>query len=78
MEGLLLFPEQPQGEFDFDTMLGDRNYATITGIKVNIDRIIRDITKTTVIGVSGTMYIRGVKIRGVWDMFGNIIQCEKC
>ena len=73
----MLIPELSYNkEFDFDSIIGDNSYSTISGIHVDIDRIIRDITKTTVIAISGTMIIRGVKIRGVWDIFGNIIKCK--
>ena len=73
----MLFPEIGTAEFDFDTMLTDKSYHTICGCPVRIDRILRDTTKTTVLGVSGTMVVRGVKIRGVWDCFGNIMECRK-
>lgn len=66
-----------QREFDFDSLIGNQNYAVIIGLPVKIDRIIRDITQTTVLGVSGTMVIRGVVVRGVWDMFGNILEFKK-
>mgnify|MGYP001778138534 CR=1 FL=1 len=74
---LALFREINQSEFDFNSLVGSKAYGTLCGIKVNIDRIIRDVTKTSVIAVSGTMVIQGVKIRGVWDPFGNIIECKK-
>lgn len=73
---LMIFPELTQCEFDFDTMIDAKGYATITNIPVYIDRIIRDLTKTTVIGVSGTMVVHGTKIRGVWDVYGNVIECK--
>lgn len=74
---LMIFPEINQEEFDFNKLVGSKEYKTISGISVNIDRIIRDITQTTVIAVSGTMVIRGVKVRAVWDMFGNIVSCKE-
>lgn len=74
---LMLFPEIRTAEFNFDTMLGDKSYQTICGCPVRIDKILRDTTKTTVLGVSGTMVVRGVKIRGVWDCYGNIMECQK-
>ncbi len=74
---LMLFPELGAAEFDFDSMLGDKSYHTVCGLPVKIDRIMRDATKTTVLGISGTMIIRGVKIRGVWDCHGNIMECRK-
>lgn len=49
----------------------------MAGIPVKIDRIIRDVTQTTVIAVSGTMVLKGVKMRGVWDMYGNIVEFKK-
>lgn len=73
---LMLFPESNGKEFDFDSIIGDKSYSTIGGLPVDIDRIIRDVTKTTVLGISGTMIIRGVKVRGVWDVYGNIIECK--
>lgn len=78
-DGLMIFPELNAGsfDFDFDSMVGSKDYSTITGIEVRIDRIIKDITKTTVLAISGTMLIRGIKVRGVWDMYGNIVECKK-
>ena len=75
-KNLMLFPEQWNEEFDFD-ILGDKSYHTVCGIPVKVDRVIRDVTKTTVIGISGTMVIHGIKIRGVWDSLGNIMECRK-
>lgn len=77
MNKLMIFPELNQPEFDFESLLGSKDYAVIAGIPVKIDRIIRDVTQTTVIAVSGTMIMRGVKMRGVWDMFGNIIEFKR-
>lgn len=74
---LMLFPELGTAEFDFNAMLGDKSYHTICGLPVKVDKILRDTTKTTVIGISGTMIVRGVKIRGVWDCYGNIMECQK-
>lgn len=74
---LMLFPDLSSQEFNFDTMLGDKSYQTICGCPVHIDKILRDTTKTTVLGVSGTMVVRGVKIRGIWDCYGNIMECQK-
>ena len=73
----MLFPEIGMQEFDYNSMLGDKSYHTVCGCPVKIDRILRDATKTTVLGVSGTMVVRGVKIRGVWDCYGNIMECQK-
>ena len=74
---LMLFPELSAQEFNFDSMLGDKSYQTICGCPVKVDKILRDTTKTTVLGISGTMVVRGVKIRGVWDCYGNIMECQK-
>lgn len=76
---MVLFPEgwAQNFEFDFNSMLGNKSYRTLCGLPVKIDKIIYDITKTTVLGISGTMVIRGVKIRGVWDCYGNIMECRK-
>lgn len=74
---LMLFPEIGTAEFDYNSMLGDKSYHTVCGCPVKIDKILRDTTKTTVLGVSGTMVVRGVKIRGVWDCYGNIMECQK-
>ena len=74
---LMLFTELSAQEFNFDSMLGDKSYQTVCGCPVKIDKIIRDTTKTTVLGISGTMVVRGVKIRGVWDCYGNIMECQK-
>lgn len=74
---LMIFKEPDGKEFDFNSMIGDNSYATLSGIPVKIDRIIRNVTRTTVIAISGTFVLRGVKVRGVWDMFGNIIEAKK-
>ena len=74
---LMIFPEINQEDFDFEKLLNNKDYKTISGLDVKIDRIIRDITQTTVIAISGTMVIRGVKVRAVWDMFGNIVSCKE-
>ncbi len=74
---LMIFPELNQEEFDFDSLLNSKDYAVLAGIPVKIDRIIRDITQTTVVAISGTMIMKGVKVRGVWDMYGNIVEFKK-
>lgn len=74
---MMIFPEVNTQEFDFDTMISDNSYHTMCGLPVKIDKILRDITKTTVLGISGTMVVRGVKIRGIWDSYGNIMECRK-
>lgn len=74
---LMIFPELNQEEFDFNSLLNSKDYAVLAGIPVKIDRIIRDITQTTVVAISGTMIMKGVKVRGVWDMYGNIVEFKK-
>lgn len=76
---LMLFPEYGNGffEFDYNSMLNNKSYYTVCGLPVKVDKILRDVTKTTVLGISGTMVVRGVKIRGVWDCYGNIMECQK-
>lgn len=74
---LMLFPCEDLPEFNWDSMLTSKSYHTICGFPVKIDRIIRDLTGTTVLGVSGTMVVRGVKLRGVWDSLGNIMEFKK-
>lgn len=74
---VMIFPDDIAKEFDFNSVLKNKNYTTISGIPVKIDRIIKDITGTTVIAISGTMIIQGVKFRGTWDAFGNIMDTEK-
>lgn len=63
--------------FDFTSMLGDESYYTASGLPVTIDRVLRDVTKTTVLGVSGTMIVNGDKVRCAWDCYGNIIEFKK-
>lgn len=74
---ILLFPEFNNVDFDFNSLLDNPNYQTVCGLNVRIDKIMRDLTGTTVVAVSGTMNMRGVRVRGVWDMFGNIIEGKK-
>lgn len=74
---LMIFPEINQTEFDFNKLVGNKEYKTVCGIDVKIDRIIRDVTQTTVLAISGTMTIHGIKVRAVWDMFGNIVNCKE-
>lgn len=74
---LMIFQELNQEEFDFDSLLNNKDYTVLAGLPVKIDRIIRDITQTTVVAISGTMIMKGVKVRGVWDMYGNIVEFKK-
>lgn len=77
MTATFLFPDHDQTEFDFDSLIKADNLMTICGIKVKIDRIYRDLTGTTVLAVSGIVVIRGIRLRGVWDALGNIIEIKK-
>lgn len=77
MDKMMIFPEVNTQEFNFDAMLKDNSYHTMCGLPVKIDKILRDTTKTTVLGISGTMVVKGVRIRGVWDPYGNIMECRK-
>ncbi len=47
------------------------------GIPVVVDKVMYNINGETVIGISGVMNVRGLKIRGVWDAFGNILDFKK-
>lgn len=62
--------------FDFNH-LKNANVETITGIPVKVDKVIYDLTGTTAIGVGGTMTIKGIKLRGVWDSMGNPLDFKK-
>lgn len=73
----LLFNEKQQ-DFDYNTVIKNKNYRTLFGSPVKIDRIIRDVTGATVLGVSGIMKIKGSTVRGVWDVNGNIMKLREC
>lgn len=77
MKELLIFPESNQSEFDFNSLLKSKNIETVTGIPVKIDKIFRDITGETVLGVGGTMSVNGTKIRGIWNLSGSIIEYKR-
>lgn len=51
MCGIIICPKLKNGDFK------GKNFETITGIPVNIDKIIRDITGEKVLAVSGTMFL---------------------
>lgn len=65
MSGMIIYPELKNGDFDYDSIINGKNFETITGIPVKIDKIIRDITGEAVLAVSGTMYLQGTRIRAV-------------
>lgn len=76
-ENIMIFPEVNQKEFDFNTLKKDNSMSLIIGIPVKIDRIYKDITNTTVVAISGTFVVKGVKIRGVWNPIGNIMEFKR-
>jgi len=59
--------------FDFGKLVKNQNVQTIMNIPVKIDKVLYDLTGETVIGVSGTFVVKGIKVRGVWDSIGNIM-----
>ena len=73
---LMIFREE-NTEFDFNSIKSNDKYQIMAGVSVKIDRILRNITGETVVGVSGTMVLRGVKLRCVWDYLGNIIEVKR-
>lgn len=78
-EGMnFLIPEPKNSEdFDFEKLKSDTNIETVCGLPVRIDKVLRDITGTMTIGISGTLNVRGAKLRGIWDCFGNPIDFKK-
>lgn len=76
LSGLMIFREE-NSEFDFNSIKSSDKYQIMAGTSVKIDRILRNITGETVVGVSGTMTLRGVKLRCVWDYLGNIVEVKK-
>lgn len=77
MNRLIIYPESNNEEFDYNSILNKKNFETITGIPVKIDKIIRDITGETVLAVSGTMSLQGTKVRAVWDLNGKVIEYRR-
>ena len=63
--------------FNFEKLIKNNNIQTIMGLSVGLDKVLYDITGETVVGVSGTFIVRGVKVRGVWDSLGNIMHFRK-
>ena len=63
--------------FDFNLLTKNKNIQTIMNVPVKIDKVLYDLTGETAIGVSGTFIMKGVKVRGVWDSLGNILNFEK-
>ena len=64
-------------EFDFNSLLNDKSFETISGIPVKIDKIIRDITGETVLAVSGVLIVLGTRVRAVWDLNGKVIEYNR-
>lgn len=77
MSGLIIYPELKSGDFDYDSILNGKNFETITGIPVKIDKIIRDITGEAVLAISGTMSLQGTRIRAVWNLSGQILEYRR-
>jgi len=61
-------------EINFEKLKKHRNTTTIVGIPVQIDKVLYDLSGETVIGVTGTLTIKGTKLRAVWDIMGNILE----
>lgn len=73
-----LIPEPKNSEdFDFEKLKSSTNIETVCGLPVRIDKVLRDITGTMTIGISGTLHVRGARLRGVWDCFGNPIDFKR-
>lgn len=64
-------------EFDFNKLIKSDNYETVTGLKVTIDKILKDVTGTTVLGIGGTLVVRGIRLRIVWDPMGNVLEYKR-
>lgn len=73
----IIIPEMSFEEFDFNQLLKPNSVETITGVPVKIDKIIRDITSTTILGISGTLVVRGIRLRIVWDPMGNVMEYKR-
>lgn len=71
------FEDDLQEAFDFKSLIKNKNVAILAGIPVKIDKVLYDVTGTMVFGLSGTIVIHGVKLRGVWDSLGNIVDFER-
>lgn len=53
------------------------NIQTISNIPVKVDKAIYTLSGNTPIGVSGTLEINGIKLRGVWDSLGRPMELKK-
>lgn len=73
----VILPDLVFDEFDFSSMLGSNEYETVTGLTVRIDKILKDVTDTTVLGIGGTLVVRGIRIRIVWDPMGNVLEYKR-
>lgn len=73
----VILPDVVFNEFDFSEMIGSDKYETVTGLKVHIDKILKDVTGTTVLGIGGTLVVRGIRIRIVWDPMGNVLEYKR-
>ena len=77
MSRLIIYPELEGVDFDYDSIINGKNFETVTGIPVKIDKIIRDITGETVLAVSGTMSLNGTRVRAIWNLGGQIIEYRR-
>ena len=71
----LMFLKESQ-EFDFNK-LKNMDVRTICGLPVKVDRVHYDVTGTTALCISGTFVVKGIRIRGYWDCFGNPIELKR-
>lgn len=61
-----------------DSLLQDLNSVqTVSNIPVKVDKVLYDLSGTTIVGITGTIRIRGIKLRGVWDSMGNPLEFKK-
>lgn len=73
---LALWQEMPQ-PFNFKSLVKPNSVQTVMNIPVKIDKVLYDLTGETVVGVTGTFVVKGIKIRGCWDPCGNILHFRK-
>jgi hypothetical protein len=70
--------EEPQGKaFDFESLKQNSKVQTVMNIPVKVDKVLYDLTGETCVGISGTFVFKGIRVRGVWDSLGNLLNFEK-
>ena len=68
----------PQKEiFNFESLKKNKKIQTVMNIHVKVDKVLYDLTGETCVGISGTFVVKGVRVRGVWDSLGNLLNFEK-